>query len=930
MLRLTVFGGLSLQRDGVRLEGAAAQPKRLALLAALVASGGKGVAREKLMALLWPEADDERARRNLAQAVYALRQELGEDALQGGTWDLRINDAVLTSDLAEFEESRRTGALERAAGFLAGPFLDGFAASGSSEFDRWAESRRTELTHEIAAVLDGLVTQAEERGDQRSAVEWLRRRIAHDPHDGKVASRLMLALARSGDPGSARAFARAFQGALAEDLGLPADRVVESALRAIDRIPEPSHTAEMEIAARPAPPRAVESSADSAPAPAKAAAPRRRLVAAVVGIAALLAALGVTFVLRLGRKPTTIETVSIGRLADYRPEPREELIGPLGDLLATSLARSSAVRVVSTARMYELLSRSDTARQPASSAWADIARLAGATQVVEGALYPLPDGRLMLDLRRVDLKSGEVLSAARAQAADAFALVDSATAVLLSGMGAAAPAGSIAASTTASLAAYRLYEQGLRAWFRFDRASAERLFLAALSEDSTFAMAAYFAARVTRRWPDMLSRLHYVNRLADRSTERERLLIRAGTAMMMSDPLLGVYSDSLVTRFPEEVEGYFYAASARNSFGDFLGALPYYERVVTMDSIARFPAGIDCRACNALMGVFSSFVAVDSFPAAERTLERWTRLLPNAPIAWQMYSELLSITGRYEESMAAARRFDSLSPEEPIARVQEGQNLIRQGLNDSAAALLLAQTRLASGHERLETLWFRVIALREAGRGRDALEAALRYRIEAAGTSTSPAYQHSGALLQGVALESMGRMRDAAVVYDSAAGWVFANDFPSSHARRVSWVLTHAASALAASGDTTRLQRIADSLRFLGERSGFGRDRLLHHHVRGLLLAARGQDSLAIEEFRAAIYSITAGYTRTNIELGKIYLRRNQPREAIAILEPALRGSLEASNLYAPRRDIHTLLAQAYIAVGDGDRAAGHRRKAGR
>ena len=76
MLRLTVFGGLSLQRDGSRLEGAAAQPKRLALLAVLAASGGKGTAREKLIALLWPEADDERARRNLAQAVYVAIKKL--------------------------------------------------------------------------------------------------------------------------------------------------------------------------------------------------------------------------------------------------------------------------------------------------------------------------------------------------------------------------------------------------------------------------------------------------------------------------------------------------------------------------------------------------------------------------------------------------------------------------------------------------------------------------------------------------------------------------------------------------------------------------------------------------------------------------------------------------------------------------------------
>jgi tetratricopeptide (TPR) repeat protein len=428
----------------------------------------------------------------------------------------------------------------------------------------------------------------------------------------------------------------------------------------------------------------------------------------------------------------------------------------------------------------------------------------------------------------------------------------------------------------------------------------------------------------------MLSRLHYVNRLADRTSERERLLIRAGTALMMSDPLIGVYADSLVTRYPEEVEGYYYAGSARNAAGDFMGALPYYERVVMMDSIARFPAGIDCRACNALTGIFSSFIAVDSIAAAERNIERWLRLLPNSPPAWQWYSEILSITGRYDQSLVAARRFDSLSTPEPLARVQQGSNLIRQGLADSAAALLLAQSRTASGQELLETLWFRTIALREAGRGRDALEAAVRYRTVARGTSTTPAAQHSGALLQGIALESMGRMREAAALYDTAARWVFPNDFPSSAARRVTWVLTHAASALAAVGDTVRLPRLADSLKALGVGSGFGRDRLLHHHVRGLLWVARGQDSLAIEEFRAAVYSLTAGYTRTNMELGKIYLRRNQPREAIAVLEPALRGSLEASNLYAPRREIHALLAQAYIAIGDGDRAAEHRKFVGK
>lgn len=803
------------------------------------------MAREKLMTVLWPEVDDERARRNLAQGVYALRQELGDEALQGGTWDLRLNHTIITSDLAEFEEARASGALERAAELYTGPFLDGFGAAGSSEFDRWADVRRTALAHEHAAIQDRLV--ATERTE---------------PHPAPPSSAAPLPLPVGDAP------------------PVTADR--------------PGY--------------------------------RRFLIPVLAGMAVM--ALLVVTGRRLLRAPAQVETVSIGRLADYRPQPREELIGALGDLLATSLARSPSLRVVSTARMYELLDRSDTTRQQANSVWTDVARMAGATQVVEGALYPLPDGRLMLDLRRVDLKTGEVLGAARAQASEPFALVDSATAVLLSSLGAAVPGGSIASSTTASLAAYRLYEQGLRAWSRYDIPSAERLFLAALGEDSTFAMAAYYGARASR-WPDMLSRLRHAHRLSGATTERERLLIRAGAASILSDPLLGTYADSLVTRFPEEVEGYYFAATARNAAGDFTGSMPYFERVVAMDSAARFPSGLDCRACNALTGIYGAWAAIDSLAAAERTARRWTRLLPQSPLGWHYLAEVLSCMGRYEESITAAMMFDSLTSAEPFARLLRGQNLIRQGRADSAAAYLQQDASFSSGAERTESLWFRVIALREADRGPEALEGARRYRREIGALSASASSAaHPAAFLEGVALEAAGRLRDAVMVYDSIARWVFPDDFPSSTARRTAWSLTHAASALAALGDTTRLQRLADSVRALGALSGFGRDRLLHLHIRGLLYAARGQDSLALAEFKSGIYSVTFGYTRTNMEAAKIHLKRGERREAIALLEPALRGSLEGSNLYAPRRMIHALLARAYEELGDAGKAGEHRRLA--
>ena len=66
------------------MTGAAAQPRRLPVLALLARAGRPGITREKILMLLWPDEPEERARRSLNQAVYSLRRDLGdEDALLG-------------------------------------------------------------------------------------------------------------------------------------------------------------------------------------------------------------------------------------------------------------------------------------------------------------------------------------------------------------------------------------------------------------------------------------------------------------------------------------------------------------------------------------------------------------------------------------------------------------------------------------------------------------------------------------------------------------------------------------------------------------------------------------------------------------------------------------------------------------------------------
>ena len=70
--------------------------------------------RDQLLGMLWSEADEERARKGLNQALYALRQELGADEVFLGTRDLRLNPELVSSDVAAFAGAIKAGQLERA------------------------------------------------------------------------------------------------------------------------------------------------------------------------------------------------------------------------------------------------------------------------------------------------------------------------------------------------------------------------------------------------------------------------------------------------------------------------------------------------------------------------------------------------------------------------------------------------------------------------------------------------------------------------------------------------------------------------------------------------------------------------------------------------------------------------------------------------
>src|SRR5262245_8555091 len=135
VIRVHSLGGLSVRgENGEPLAGAAAQPRRMAVLAILARTGERGTTREKLLAILWPDADADRGSRALTHALYALRRDLGSDDAVVGTRELRLNPAIVSSDVAEFAAAVARGDDEHAAALYEGPFLDGFRLTDVDAF----------------------------------------------------------------------------------------------------------------------------------------------------------------------------------------------------------------------------------------------------------------------------------------------------------------------------------------------------------------------------------------------------------------------------------------------------------------------------------------------------------------------------------------------------------------------------------------------------------------------------------------------------------------------------------------------------------------------------------------------------------------------------------------------------------------------------
>jgi DNA-binding SARP family transcriptional activator/tetratricopeptide (TPR) repeat protein len=215
--------------SGQPLSGAATQRRLLALLSALATAGDVGLSREKIVGLLWPDVDPERARHSLTQALYSARRALRDDGLfDVTTASVRLDPVRMSSDVHDFQQLLDRNELEQAVRLYHGPFLDGFFVTGAPEFEQWSTTQRTRFRDLTVGALEQLAAEAEARGDQAAVVRWRRQVVGLLPLDASRTVQLMTAMAATGDRAGAIKHARVHAALLREELGVDADPEVEA------------------------------------------------------------------------------------------------------------------------------------------------------------------------------------------------------------------------------------------------------------------------------------------------------------------------------------------------------------------------------------------------------------------------------------------------------------------------------------------------------------------------------------------------------------------------------------------------------------------------------------------------------------------------------------------------------------------------------
>lgn len=676
MFRLRTFGGLWLERDHQRVAGAS--PRRLGLLASVVAAGDHGISRDRLLLLLWPDSTETKARHALAQTLYSLRRELGSDLIRSEPADLIVDPAQLSSDLADFLDARTRGDFERAAALYAGPFLDGFYVPEADEFERWAEIERSRLRELAIQALEGAAKQAASAARHEDALAHWRRLSILAPHNSRVALGYMTALAERGDVAGAIQYGRAHELARRQEVGAQPDPSVTALMARLTRgewrssvpssVPTPDSIQGELSPSHPA----VQPPSRPSPWAAPIARRSQRRWVAVVGVAGL-AALALWLLPPMLSGRTAFPTGSVVVIADPVDLTRNPGLGrALASAAAVGLQQSRHLTPLSRNRIAGALRRMG---RLGDSVLTDSLALEVAARENARAVLSLTvaevSGKYILTGRLVSPVDGADVAVHRVSVDGLDDVIDGLDRLLREVQASAGDSRRYRDSlpplplvTTRSLEALKLYAEAGESWRRARYDRAKQLFEQAVAVDSGFALAHAALGSYHYFMNDRPSGdAHYAaaQRLRARLTFREQLYLDSRLAGARGDRAEESRIDrTLAERYPSWETWYSYGTTLMRLKRCEEG-IPALQRALAFDSTSS-NTYVNIATCYKGMG--ENRLALDAYAAAERADS--TALITN--FINHEWGGVFVRMGRYAEAEAAFRRMLALPERNDQAR----------------------------------------------------------------------------------------------------------------------------------------------------------------------------------------------------------------------------------------------------------------------
>jgi DNA-binding SARP family transcriptional activator/tetratricopeptide (TPR) repeat protein len=566
MIELRTLGVLDLRDgNGNEIRSVLQQPKRLALLAYLaLASPRRHHRRESLLAMFWPELDEEHARAALRRSLYYLRTGLGREVIAArGEDELTVSAEGLWCDATAFSEAIKASELAPALELYRGDLLEGFHLSGAPAFEDWLDRERSRLRDRAAAAAWELAEVGEKAGEGGKAGSWARRGFELTPDDEDTLRRLLQLLDRTGDRAGALRVYEEFSRRLTLEYDLEPAAETRALVEAIRTRTRPAAAVRPPVQASREP-----SLAD----------PR---VLAVFPFAFR----GTSRLEYLAEGMVHLLTTTLDSVAEFRVVDPRALLAALGD---------------------------DTPREMGLEQARGVAEQLGAGVLLLGTVVEA-GGRLQINATLYGV-AGEARARLQSQSpseAELFEAVDQIAREVLGSLstGPALRSARLALRMTGSLHALKAYLEGercLRVGRFFD---AMELLQRAVQADPGFALAYYHLAGAAAACalPDFAREITEKGyALRDRLAEHDRLLLDAQRAWIQGEVsnAESLYN-AITTSYPDDIEAWFHlgdmlfhcnplrgrsAAESRGAFErvlgyepDHIGALVHLTRIAAIE-----------------------------------------------------------------------------------------------------------------------------------------------------------------------------------------------------------------------------------------------------------------------------------------------------------------------------------------------------------